>query len=91
MSTREGNRKAQKLSPLVKRKKTEKYGGITIHCMMVWVLINNRELNDSRMRKSEVTVERVSVCDVVEKLMQHGIHCLPCSYTNDLIYLLISK
>ena len=24
---------------------------------------------------------------VTEKLMEHGIHCLPCSYTNDVIEL----
>ena len=56
-------------------------------------LINNTELKYSRitffsLRKSEVTVERISMCDVIEKLMEHGIHCLPCSYTNDVIYLL---
>ena len=52
----------------------------------------NTELNDLRiilcLRKSEVTVERNSVCNVIEKLMEHGIHCLPCSYTNDVIDLL---
>ena len=50
------------------------------------------ELNDLRisicLRKSEVTVERISVCNAVEKLMEHGIHCLPCSYTNHVIDLL---
>ena len=24
-------------------------------------------------------------CKVIEKLMEHDIHCLPCSYTNDVI------
>ena len=40
------------------------------------------------LRKSEVTNERISVCYVIEKLMEHGIHCLPCSYTNDVMDLL---
>ena len=29
-----------------------------------------------------VTVERILIKNVSEKLVQHGIHCLPCSYTN---------
>ena len=33
-------------------------------------------------------VERFSVCNVTEKLMEDGIHCLPCSYTIDIIDLL---
>ena len=37
------------------------------------------------LRKSKVTVERISVCNVTEKLREHGIHCLPCLYTNDVI------
>ena len=35
------------------------------------------------LRKSEVSVERISVCNVTENLLGHAIHCLPCSYTND--------
>ena len=35
------------------------------------------ELNDLRviiyLRKSEVTFERISVCNVIEKVMEHGI------------------
>ena len=56
------------------------------------IFITNTELNDLRiiicLRKSEVTVEMISVYNVTEKLMDHGIHCLPCSFTNDAIYLL---
>ena len=37
------------------------------------------------LRKSKVTVERVSVYNVIEKLMEHGLHCLPRSYTNDVL------
>ena len=37
------------------------------------------------LQKTEVTVERVSVCNV-EKLMEHGMSA--CSYSNDVIYLL---
>ena len=51
--------------------------------------IKNTELNDLRiiscLMKSEVIVERMSVCNVIEKLMEHGIQWLPCSYTNDII------
>ena len=37
------------------------------------------------LRKSEVYVERISVCNVIENLAEHGIHCLPSSYTNGII------
>ena len=51
----------------------------------------NMELNDLRisicLRKSEVSVERVLVCDVTEKLMQPGKHCFPCSNTNEIGFL----
>ena len=40
------------------------------------------------LRQSEITVERNSVCNVTEKLMENGIHCLPCSYINDVIDML---
>ena len=50
------------------------------------------ELNDLRknicLRKSEGSVERISVYYVIEKLTEHGIHCLPCLYINDVISLL---
>ena len=53
------------------------------------------ELDDLRisisLRKSKVTVERISVYIVIEKLMEHGIRCLPCSYTNDDIDLLLKS
>ena len=42
--------------------------------------------NNHLFKKSEATVERISVYNVViMKLMEHGLHCLPRSYTNDLI------
>ena len=41
------------------------------------------------MRKFEVSaIERISVCNVIEKLAEHGIHYLPCSDTTDVIDLL---
>ena len=44
------------------------------------VSTSNTELNDLRiiicLRKSEVAVEKNSVCNVNAKLMEHGIHCL---------------
>ena len=52
----------------------------------------NTELNDLRkiicLRKSEAYVERISVCNVIEILAEHDIHCLSCSNTNDVIDLL---
>ena len=54
--------------------------------------ICNTELNVLRkiicLRKSEVSVERLSVCNVTENLVEHGIYCLPCSYINDIINML---
>ena len=56
---------------------------------------SNTELKDLRIticsRKSEVTVERLSVCNVIEKMLEHGTHCLACSYTNDVIVYYRSK
>ena len=53
----------------------------------------NTEFIDLRivicLRKSEVTVERISVCNVIEKLRELGKHPLLCSYTNDIIDLLL--
>ena len=41
------------------------------------------------LRKTGVSVvERISVCNVVDKLAGHGKHCLPFSYTNDVINML---
>ena len=49
-------------------------------------VIDNTELNDLTkiisFIKSEVYVERISVCNVIENLAEHRIHGLPCSYTN---------
>ena len=56
---------------------------------MFFIYLRNTELNDLRksscMRKSEVSVERISVRNAIENLAEHGIHCLPCFYTNDII------
>ena len=55
-------------------------------------MIANTESNDLRiitsLRKYEITVERISVSNVIKKMMEPGIHCLPCSYTNDVINML---
>ena len=52
--------------------------------------IYNTELNNLRkiicLRKSEVyVIKKQKVSNVIEKLVEHGIHCLPCSCTNDAI------
>ena len=48
----------------------------------------NTELIDLRISsclgKSEFTVESISVCNVIEKLIEHNLHCLPCQCTNDI-------
>ena len=41
------------------------------------------------LKKCEVSVERISVCNVIENLAEHGIHCLQCCYTNDVINMLL--
>ena len=51
----------------------------------------NVELNDFRIiiwfKKSEISVERFSVCNVIEKLVEHGMLCMPCSKTKDIMYI----
>ena len=53
----------------------------------------NTELSDIRiiicLRKSKVSVERISVCKVIENLMEHGIQFLPCSYISEVINMLL--
>ena len=57
--------------------------------------MKNTELNDLRnimcLRKPEVSVERLSVYNVIEKLTEHSTHRLPCCYTNDVIDMLASQ
>ena len=60
-------------------------------------MIDNTELNDLRkivcLTKSEVYVKKTNkketrkknIFIVIENLVEHGIHYLPCSYTNDII------
>ena len=54
--------------------------------------INNTEFNESKkaicLRKSEVSVDRISVRNIIEYLAEHGMHCLPYSHTNDVIDML---
>ena len=49
----------------------------------------NTESNDFRisicLKQSEVYVEGILVCNVLEKLTEHGIYSLPCSNTYDVI------
>ena len=50
------------------------------------------KLNDLRkiicLRKSESSVVRISVYNVLENFAEHGIHCRPCFYTGDFIDML---
>ena len=50
-------------------------------------------LNDLRiiicLRKSKLILKEAQfVMTVIIKLIEHGIHCLPCSYINDVINIL---
>ena len=36
------------------------------------------------LRKTEFLLKEFQ-CDAIENLVEHGVHCLPCSYTNDVI------
>ena len=55
----------------------------------------NTELNELRiiicLRKSKVSIERMSVHNVIENFVEHAIHCLPCIYTNDVINMLAKQ
>ena len=44
----------------------------------------NTELNDLRKIICLRKFKKKTVSIVIEKLVEHGIHCLPCSYTNDI-------
>ena len=64
-----------------------------LDCSLRYVYcIHNTKFNDLRiiiyLRRSGVTVERISVCNGTEKFMEYGIYCLPCSYTKGVIDLL---
>ena len=54
--------------------------------------LKNTDLNGLRkniyLRKPEVSVERNSVCNVIEELMGHGVHCLTCSLSYNVIDIL---
>ena len=47
-------------------------------CDLGALTILNTELNDLRLIIC-LRIERVSVCKVIENLVEHGRHCLPCS------------
>ena len=53
----------------------------------------NMELNDLTiiiyLRKSKVSVEGISVCDVIEKFVEHKTHRLPCSDSDEIIDLFL--
>ena len=67
------------------------FSGDNSHIVKIplYYFLEKMELNDLRiiiyLRKSEVSVERISVCNVIENLMAHGIYYLLCSYTKDVI------
>ena len=63
---------------------------------MIWICtfcsdLYNMELNDMRkticLGKSEglfvKKTQKKTVSNVIEKFVEHSIHCLPCSYMND--------
>ena len=70
------------------------YGDISVFFLSLFQkqMTCNTKSNDLRknisLRKSEVSVERISVCKAIENLSEQGIQWLLCSYTNDVIDLL---
>ena len=59
------------------------------------LILLNMEFNDMRtiiiyLRKSKFPVARISVCNVIERLVRHGIHGSTCSGTNDVISVTIA-
>ena len=64
--------------------------------MGLWVILIlfSTELNDLRkmicLKKPEISVERISVCNVIElNLTEHRINSLPSSYISDVINMLL--
>ena len=60
--------------------------------LCIWTalrFVDNSQLNDVRtiicLRKFEVSVERISICNVIEKLADRGMHGLLCFYTDDVV------
>ena len=43
------------------------------------------------LKKIEVSDERFSDCDVIKEVEEHDIHCLPCSYTSEVRFVLILR
>lgn len=58
---------------------------LTEFCLFCPLTKKNKKMELNDLRKSEVSVERVSVCSNIEKMTKHGIHCLAYSGTNDII------
>ena len=84
------NREAPSNIKVIKLRISKIISMIVLKCDCVFLQYSNTtELNDLRkiicLRKSEVSVERISVCNVIGNLVEHGIHCLPYSYTIDII------
>ena len=56
------------------------------------VLCATTDLNGMRkiicLRKSDYSVEIISVCNVIETLVEHDIHSLTFSYTNEVVNML---
>ena len=54
--------------------------------------VYNTELDDLRKlflwENLKGLLKKFSVCTVIEDLAEHGIHCLQCFYTNDVINIL---
>ena len=59
--------------------------------LFVHIFMPKTELKELRkffcLRKSEVSVENISVSNAIGNLVEHCIHCLSCYYSNDIIYL----
>ena len=47
--------------------------------------LTQNQTNESRKKREKLkfSVERSSVCNILEEFAEHGIHCLPCCNTNN--------
>ena len=55
-------------------------------------IIVKSDLKKNLFEKTEVSIERnrPTGCNTIENLADHGIHCLPGSYTSDVTYVIVT-
>ena len=58
---------------------------VLVHVSNIKQGIKRREKNYLFEKNLNFMLKRKTVSNVIEKMVAHGIHCLPCSFTNDVI------